>query len=120
MTAHEIAEITHAPPGYLAKVLQGLAKAGIITSQRGPTGGFRLLHNLTSVSVLDAINAVDPMLRICECPLGLEQHKDHLCSVHARIDQAMESVESSFGNTTIAELLADPGAPHPLGDPNQE
>ena len=38
----EIAEGTHAAPGYLVKVLQSLAKAGILSAQRGSHGGFSL------------------------------------------------------------------------------
>ncbi len=115
MTAQEIARITQSPPGYMAKILQGLGRASVVTSQRGPTGGFRLNHELDAISVLDVINAVDPLPRIHKCPLGLEAHKDQLCSLHSRIDHALLEVERSFGDTTIGDLLRDPGASYPLG-----
>lgn len=59
------------------------------------------------VSVLEVINAVDPIRRITTCPLGLAAHGTRLCALHARLDAATAHVESSFGNTTIADLLAD-------------
>ena len=60
----EIAEGTHAAPGYLVKVLQSLAKAGILSAQRGSHGGFSLERDPRDLSVLDVIEAVDPIERI--------------------------------------------------------
>jgi Rrf2 family protein len=115
MTAQEIATITQSPPGYMAKILQSLGRAGLVASQRGPAGGFRLIHDLDAISVLDVINAVDPLPRVHQCPLGLAAHADQLCSLHSRIDRAMLEVERSFGDTTIGDLLRDPCTSYPLG-----
>ena len=66
-----------------------------------------LLHELDEVTVLDVVNAVDPIRRIKKCPLGLAAHGVKLCPMHSRLDAALEAIEELFGNTTLAELLAD-------------
>jgi len=110
----EIAEGTHATPGYLIKVLQALAKAGILSAQRGSHGGFRLERDPAGLSVLEVVNAIDPIERIRTCPLGLEAHGECLCPMHRRIDDAMAAIEQSFGESTIADLLNEPTSSHSL------
>ena len=110
-TVTQIAEGTRVPASYLAKVLQNLVRAGTIASQRGLGGGFRLTKTADKISLYEVIQAVDPMERIRECPLGLEEHGTHLCPLHKRLDDAMALIETQFRNTSIAELLAPPVDP---------
>lgn len=110
----EIAEGTRSSPGYLIKVLQALAKVGILSAQRGSSGGFRLECEPADLSVLDVINAIDPVERIHTCPLGFESHGECLCPMHRRIDDALAAIERSFGQSTIADLLNEPTRSQPL------
>jgi len=103
----DIAEATHVPVGYLSKVLQELARAGLVRSRPGRTGGFVLGRAAAAISVLDIVQAVDPFRRIERCPLGRRQHEGKLCPLHQRLDQAVASVERAFAGTTIAELSAE-------------
>ena len=112
-----IAEITKVPPGYLSKVLQTLRKAGLVDSKRGLGGGFTLARPAENVTVLEVVNAVDPIKRIRRCPLGIDSHGANLCPLHKRLDEATELVEQSFASTTIAELLSAPGLSAPLCQP---
>ena len=104
-TSQEIAQVTRVPAGYVSKVLQALVRAGLAHSQRGPSGGFTLARAPAGVSALEVINAVDPIKRIRECPLGLPSHGENLCRLHRRVDDAIASVEKVFAETTIAELM---------------
>lgn len=110
----EIAEATRASPGYLVKVLQSLAKVGILSAQRGAHGGFTLERDPRTLSVLDVINAIDPIERIRTCPLGIESHGAALCPMHRRIDDAMAQIECGFAQSTIHELMTEPSASKPL------
>lgn len=110
----DIAEATHAAPGYLVKVLQSLAKAGILSAQRGTRGGFVLIRDPAQLSVWDVISAVDPVERIQQCPLHLDSHRERLCPMHQRIDQALAMVEAAFRSSTIADMLNAPEGPQPL------
>lgn len=109
-----IAEETDTPPTYLSKVLQGLAKQGIVTSRRGAGGGFQLAHDPAALTVLEVINAVDPLKRIHTCPLKLRTHGKNLCSMHARLDSALAMVEEALGNSTIKDMMSSPGRPTPM------
>jgi Rrf2 family protein len=110
-TTREISDAALVPAGYLAKILSALTRAEIITSQRGPGGGFRLRRSPSEVTLLDVINAVDPLQRIESCPLGLEWHGDSLCPLHARLDDAIARVEESFRTTTLAAVTSPAGHP---------
>jgi len=110
----EIAAETCAAPGYLVKVLQSLAKAGILSAQRGIHGGFTLVRKPAELSVLEVINAVDPIERIRHCPLALESHQGRLCPMHQRIDDAMATIEAAFQDATIEQLLRDSERPDSL------
>ncbi len=112
----ELAEGTHAAPGYLVKVLQALTKAGILSAQRGSRGGFILERDPAGLTVLEIINAIDPIERILTCPLGLKSHGKHLCPMHKKIDDALAKIEASFGSTTIKDLLNQRSRSKPLCD----
>lgn len=101
-----IAARTKVPQGYLSKVLRDLVVAELVTSQRGPNGGFTLMRPPEEISLLDVVNAVDPIQRIKRCPLGNPQHLK-LCPLHRRIDQAIDMIERQFRETTLADLIAD-------------
>lgn len=113
-TTAELAEITKVPAAYLSKVLQELVRAGIVHSQRGLGGGVSLVHEPSEITVLEVVNAVDPICRIKTCPLGIRSHGRNLCPLHTRMDFALAQVERAFGNTTLADILAEPSTSRPL------
>ncbi|MFN0105491.1 MAG: RrF2 family transcriptional regulator [Bryobacteraceae bacterium] len=107
LPAQRIAENTQVPEDYLSKVLQQLVRGGVLTSQRGRNGGFQLARPAAHISMLEVVNAVEPIARIQKCPLGLRQHGVRLCPLHRRLDHAYGLVETAFAETTLAELVAD-------------
>ncbi len=115
-TTDQIAEATRVPKAYLSKVLQGLVREGVVHSQRGIGGGMALVKRPGELTILEVVNAVDPVGRIRECPLGLESHGTHLCPLHRRLDDAMAAVEDAFRASTLAEILAEPTTSVPLCD----
>lgn len=111
-----IAKGTQVPAGYLSKVLQGLARSGLVRSCSGRAGGFRLARSPTDLCVLDVVNAVEPLARIRVCPLGIKSHGTKLCPLHRSLDQVAEATECAFRRTTIAQLLNDDDPGPPLCD----
>ncbi len=103
MTTQQIASRTQVPAGYLSKVLQSLGRAGLVEGQRGLRGGFSLARPLQDITVLDVINAVDPVQRIERCPLGRPEHEHRMCA----LDLGLSLMERVYGETTIGELLDD-------------
>ncbi len=104
-TTRDIARSTRVPVGYLAKVLQTLVRAQLVRSRRGVRGGFVLEQPVERLTLLDVINAVDPIQRIRKCPLGLAEHGRNLCPLHRRLDNAMKDIEETLAGTCISQIL---------------
>jgi len=116
LTTQQIARQTKVPAGYLSKVLQMMTRAGLVRATRGLHGGYLLQRKAGELTILDVINAVDPLKRIEKCPLDLPEHKSALCPLHRRMDEAIGKVEEALGGTTLDELLREEGAAWPLGE----
>jgi len=113
-TTDQIAKATKVPRAYLSKVLQSLGRAGLVQSQRGLGGGMVLLKDAKDLTILEVVNAVEPIQRIRTCPLELSSHGVRLCPLHRRLDNALATVEDAFRKTTLAEVLAEPTLSVPM------
>jgi Rrf2 family nitric oxide-sensitive transcriptional repressor len=115
-TTDQIATATLVPKAYLSKVLQSLARSGVVHSQRGIGGGMTLVKTPAELTILEVVNAVEPIGRIHTCPLGLKSHGVNLCPLHRRVDNALATVEQAFASSTLAEVIAEPTSSQPLCD----
>lgn len=113
-TGQRLAELTDAPAPYLLKLMQTLVRFELVQSRRGVNGGFVLARSPDEMTIYDVVQAVDPLKRIRKCPLNIGEHSGVLCPLHRRLDEAMEMVERSFRETTLADLLNDPDGRPPL------
>ncbi len=113
-TTAQIADATQIPAGYLAKVMQSLSRVRLVNSQRGLNGGFTLAKDSSELSMLEIINAVDPIRRFDECPLGVPTHGCNLCPLHQQLEDAAQVLEDRFSSTSMADLLDVPGPNKPL------
>lgn len=114
LTTSQMAEITRVPAGYLSKVLQVLGRAGLVKSSRGLHGGFELRCDPAKTSVLEVVNAVDPIKRIHTCPLELKSHRKKLCPLHRRLDDAAKEVEKALASTLLEQVLGGEDEVSPL------
>ena len=104
-TTDDIALATRVPRAYLSKVLQSLVRAGIVHSQRGIGGGMTLTKPPVELTMIEVVNAVEPIKRIHTCPLGLAAHGVHLCPLHSRLDKAMAQFEDP-GHAANVNVIA--------------
>ena len=111
-----LAERTLVPPNYLAKVLQSLAQANLITGRRGVGGGYRLSRPATDITLIDVVNAIDPIERIKTCPLGLPNHGTNLCALHRCVDAAAKQFIETFSSVRLSDLIAESSGSVPLCD----
>jgi len=113
-SASDISVVTKVPVPYLQKVLRMLARAGILTAQRGVGGGFQLAKPAEQIAVLDVLKACDSQpQRIERCPLGIKGHSS-LCPLHQLLDQQAAGVEQVFATTTIRDILDSKGDVRPM------
>lgn len=111
MRANEIAEALGVPANYLSKTLHQLARAGILSSERGPRGGFRLAGSPEQLSLADVLEPLDPTWLECGCLLGHPRcSEENPCALHERWKTVREPVRQFFQETTLAEVLEAPSA----------
>jgi Rrf2 family nitric oxide-sensitive transcriptional repressor len=112
-TADAIGQHTRIPVSYLSKIMQALARRRLVSSQRGLHGGFGLLIDPDRLTMLEVVSAVEPLMRITNCPVHQAGLDRSLCSLHRRIDAACQAVEQVFTQATIRSIVDDPQGVHP-------
>ena len=80
-----VAEKLMASEAHLAKVFQKLNKAGIISSIRGPSGGFVLDESAEQISLLRVYEILESPVRLGGCPMGREKCSFHDCIFESRM-----------------------------------
>jgi Rrf2 family protein len=108
VSAKRIADQVHVPPELLAKILQRLAKRGLIASQNGPKGGYVLAQRPAQISVGDVIRALEGPVRIVSC---LEEPSDcpqllH-CSLRRPVQKLQAAMTQMLDGMSLAELASD-------------
>ena len=114
LSAAALAEYHGVPAPYLAKSLQSLARAGVITSTPGRRGGYRLARDPSQITLLDVVRAVDgdePLFRCTEIrkrgPSRVAaRHYPPLCAIAAAMQRAESAWRAELERTTIAEIAA--------------
>jgi Rrf2 family protein len=114
LPAVRLAELHGTPPAYLAKQLQALTRAGVVSSTPGPVGGYRLARPASAITVLDVVQAVDgsePAYRCTEIrkhgPLALsEEQCRNRCFIARAVASAEEAWRAVLSGLTIADLSA--------------
>ncbi len=105
LTVKQIAKEVDAPEAFTAKILQILNKQGIITSLKGPYGGFYFDEHQSEQPVLNIVSAIDGMSVFRECGLGLMKCSEtHPCPMHDQYKIAREALHDAFQQTSIGQL----------------
>ena len=100
-----IAERIDAPRNYLGKILQQLTRTGIVISQKGLGGGFRLGRDPEKIALFDVVEPVERISRWSGCILGQPQClEDDPCPIHNHWQGVKEAYLKLLTETTIADL----------------
>jgi len=106
MKTQQISESTHVPLSYLRKIMQQLGKAGFVNSERGKDGGFILKVPAENITVLEIINAIDPIRIITHCPLKkCKTTCQVLCPLHKMLQDVAITVENKFATVFLGDLV---------------
>jgi len=105
----EIATAIDAPTPFTAKILQTLAREGIISSIKGPNGGFYVDPDAEPVLLSDIITAIDGSDQVLSsCALGLRDCSDkYPCPIHHQVKQYKDRLRKVMKSTTIQDLSLD-------------
>jgi Rrf2 family transcriptional regulator, iron-sulfur cluster assembly transcription factor len=108
-SADTVARALGAPRNYLAKMLNVLAKRGILVSLRGPGGGYRMGTDPETVTLHHVVEPFEDFRASPVCLLGDRPcSSTHPCEVHGRWSAVMDEVWAPLRTTTVATLLREP------------
>ncbi len=101
-----IAEQEEIPAHFLAKILQQLARKGLLRSSKGPTGGFALRVDPSEISLLNIVEALDGLAAYQQCASGLSECNDDMpCSMHDGWVGLRTRIMDYLGRNTISDLV---------------
>ncbi|HET6638115.1 MAG TPA: Rrf2 family transcriptional regulator [Gemmatimonadota bacterium] len=112
--AAEVAAGLEVPPNYLSKILHTLSRAGVVESERGPGGGYRLARPADRIPIADVVGEFEPLAPGGGCLLGFASCPgEHPCPAHERWQRVSEPIAAFFRETMVSELLESSGAVAP-------
>ena|SRR6185312_7249716 len=105
-SAKDIAEAYHIPLQLLAKILQTLARAGLLVSHAGTNGGYALSRPATEISAFEAIRAIDGPLFITSC-ITIHGSCDLLghCTIKEPLRKVNDSIKQLLSGISIYDLV---------------
>jgi Rrf2 family protein len=111
LPAHErallpaLAAATAAPESFLSKVLQALSRAGLITSQRGQSGGFAILPKGRRASMREVIEAIDGPVHLNVCLISARAcGRSKWCPAHTVWVEAQRAMMEVLSGAVIEDL----------------
>lgn len=106
-TARGVAERTRIPRPTVSKILKELARGGIVTSQRGVQGGYRLARAAENISIADIIDAVEGPVALTECSSVEPEACEHAgaCPVEANWLRINQVVRRALAGISLADMV---------------
>ena len=105
-SAKDIAEAYHIPPQLLAKILQTLARVGLLVSHAGTNGGYALARPASDISAFEVIRAIDGPLFITSCITihGACDLAGH-CTIKEPLRKVNDSITNLLSGISVADLI---------------
>jgi Rrf2 family protein len=112
-SAKDVAEAYHIPPQLLAKILQTLAKAGILISTAGTNGGYALARPASEISAFEVIRAIDGPLFITSCITIHGTCDLHgTCTIKEPLRKVNDSIKDLLSDIHVSDLVEPEGSAH--------
>ena len=111
----DISNSIKVPEAYLRKVFQQLVKSGLVVSQRGSKGGFRLSREPGLISLKDIVEGIDGTLPMYSCLKTVRGCSlKNPCPVHEAFENARLQMAQTLGATSLADLLSEISGQEPV------
>ena len=102
LSAAEIAASRDIPCPFVAKTLSALARAGFVTSSRGPSGGYVLSGRPETITLLDVYQIFESLRENSLCPFGMKHcDPDQKCALHEKLASIRETLNDFLRKTTF-------------------
>ena len=93
------------PAHFLAKILQQLARKGLLRSSKGPTGGFHLRQKPEDINLMHIVQALDGLEDYEKCASGLAECNDEQpCGMHDAWTALRKRIIEYLERTSIADI----------------
>ncbi|WP_136481477.1 RrF2 family transcriptional regulator [Cognatitamlana onchidii] len=103
--AKDIAQPINVPPAYIAKLLQELVRTDLVSSVRGPKGGFFMSKENNNQKVIDVLNVIDGEKKFTGCLLSLEAcNEEKPCPLHNILSTSRQHMIKVLNEHSIADL----------------
>lgn len=93
---------------YLEQLFSLLRRAGLVSSVRGPGGGYRLARGADQINVADVIGAVDEEVSVTRCDGRGDCMNGHKCLAHELWMRFADQIREFLTGVTLADLIAQP------------
>lgn len=105
-SAREIAAEYSIPPALMAKLLQRLARVGLVDSLHGTKGGYQLARPASQIAVRDVIEAIEGPVALVECQDGRKGECPQLCTcpIERPLQLVQQRIAEILGSTMVSEL----------------
>lgn len=104
VNTRKIAEEFNIPVELLAKILQRLAKRGLIVSQNGPKGGYLLARDPDKITVGEVVQALEGPVNIVSCYRSADCPQMTRCSVRHPVRKIQDSITQLLDEMTLVEM----------------
>ena len=101
----EISKAINSPEAFTAKILQILVRENLLSSTKGPNGGFEIYEDARKTQLHRIVHVIDGDHIFTGCALGLEKcSEDHPCAVHNKFKAIREHLAGMMMTTTLEDM----------------
>ena len=101
----QVCKLADTPESFTAKILQNLVKQDVITSQKGPSGGFYFERDLEKITLTEIVTAIDGKDIFYKCGLGLKEcDAKRPCPLHNQFAEVRDGLVKMCANSTMKQL----------------
>ncbi|GAA4471124.1 Rrf2 family transcriptional regulator [Nibrella saemangeumensis] len=104
----ELADALKVPQHFMGKIMQNLVRRDILSSTKGPHGGFYTNEDTLDTPIVEVVDAIDGLSAFHKCVLGLPDcNGEHPCPLHHEVVTYRDTVYETLQTRTIRNLAAD-------------
>lgn len=104
VSVKKLAEVLHASEAHLAKVFQKLSKADLVSSVRGPKGGFELKHKPEDISFLKIFEIIEGKVKLGGCPFGKIHCAFKTCIFNQELTRISQNIYDTFRGMKLSDF----------------
>ena len=109
-TVSRLARGSGVPQPTVAKLMKQLVRSGLVSSQRGASGGYMLRRSLTEIAISDVITSLEGPIALTACVDGTEDicASIALCPIKGNWNKVNQAIKEALDNVSLADVAPNP------------